>query len=75
MRPLLVRPLMQAFTVTVPAAETEVNRIGPPRCSSPSSGAGRQYPFDPASKIEAAPAEIAKLFGPEGAVAKFANET
>ena len=34
-----------------------------------------KYPFDPAAKIEAGPAEIAKLFGPDGAVAKFTNET
>jgi type VI secretion system protein ImpL len=76
LRPLLVRPLMQAFTVTVPAAETEVNRIWAAQVFEPFQRVlAAKYPFDPAAKIEAAPAEIAKVFGPEGAVAKFANDT
>jgi type VI secretion system protein ImpL len=76
LRPLLVRPLMQAFAVTVVPAETEVNRIWAAQVHEPFQRTlASKYPFDPASKIEAAPGEIAKVFGPEGAVAKFANET
>jgi type VI secretion system protein ImpL len=76
LRPLLVRPLMQALTVTVPAAETEVNRIWAAQVYEPFQRVlAAKYPFDPAAKMEAAPAEIAKVFGPEGAVAKFTSET
>ena len=34
-----------------------------------------KYPFDKASRVEAGPAEIAKIFGPEGAIAKFGTDT
>ena len=30
-----------------------------------------KYPFSPKSNIEASPAEIAQVFGPEGAIAKY----
>jgi type VI secretion system protein ImpL len=76
LRPLLVRPLMQAFSVIVGPTETEVNRVWAAQVQEPFQRvlAGK-YPFDPSSKIEAAPAEIAKVFGPEGTVAKFTTET
>ena len=76
LRPLLVRPLMQAFTVIVAPTETEVNRVWVAQVQEPFQRAlAAKYPFDPASKIEAGPAEIAKVFGPDGTVAKFTNET
>jgi type VI secretion system protein ImpL len=76
LRPLLVRPLMQAFAVIVGPTETEVNRVWAAQVQEPFQRvlAGK-YPFDPSSKIEAGPAEIAKVFGPEGTVAKFTTET
>ena len=76
LRPLLVRPLMQAFTVIVAPTETEVNRVWVAQVQEPfQRSLAAKYPFDPASKIEAGPAEIAKVFGPDGTVAKFTNET
>jgi type VI secretion system protein ImpL len=76
LRPLLVRPLMQAFAVIVGPTETEVNRIWAAQVHEPFQRAlAAKYPFDGASKIEAGPAEIAKVFGPDGAVAKFTTET
>ena len=76
LRPLLVRPLMQAFTVIVAPTETEVNRVWVAQVQEPFQRAlAAKYPFDPASKIEAGPGEIAKVFGPDGTVAKFTNET
>jgi type VI secretion system protein ImpL len=33
-----------------------------------------KYPFDRASRVEASPAEIAKVFGAEGSVAKFTEQ-
>ena len=76
LRPLLVRPLMQAFTVIVAPTETEVNRVWVAQVQEPfQRSLAAKYPFDPASKIEAGPGEIAKVFGPDGTVAKFTNET
>jgi type VI secretion system protein ImpL len=76
LRPLLVRPLMQAFAVIVGPTETEVNRVWAAQVQEPFQRVlASKYPFDPSSKIEAAPAEIAKVFGPEGTVAKFTTET
>ena len=76
LRPLLVRPLMQAFAVIVGPTETEVNRVWAAQVQEPFQRVlATKYPFDPSSKIEAAPAEIAKVFGPEGTVAKFTTET
>ncbi len=76
LRPLLVRPLMQAYAVAIPAAETEVNRRWEAEVYAPFQRtlAGK-YPFDVNARIEAGPAEIAKVFGPEGAIAKFSNDT
>ena len=76
LRPLLVRPLIQALTVVVPPAETEVNRVWDAQVYGPFQRtlAGK-YPFDAGSRVEAGPQEIAKVFGPDGAVAKFAGES
>ena len=76
LRPLLVRPLMQAFAVIISPTETEINRVWAAQVQEPFQRLlAAKYPFDPASKIEAAPAEIAKVFGPDGAVSKFTTET
>ncbi len=76
LRPLLVRPLMQAFAVIISPTETEINRVWAAQVQEPFQRLlVAKYPFDPASKIEAAPAEIAKVFGPDGAVSKFTTET
>ena len=76
LRPLLVRPLMQAFAVIIGPTETEINRVWAAQVQEPFQRLlAAKYPFDPASKIEAAPAEIAKVFGPDGTVSKFTTET
>jgi type VI secretion system protein ImpL len=75
LRPLLVRPLIQSYAVIVPAAETEINRIWAAQVHEPFQRtlAGK-YPFDRASRLEATPGEMTKLFGPEGGVAKFSEQ-
>lgn len=75
LRPLLVRPLVQAFSVMTRPVETEVNRIWVAQVHEPfvRTLAGK-YPFDRTSRIEASPSEIAKVFGTDGAIAKFAIE-
>ncbi|HSW04153.1 type VI secretion system membrane subunit TssM [Aquabacterium sp.] len=75
LRPLLLRPLMQSFAVLVAPAETEVNRAWVAQVHEPFlRSLAAKYPFDANSRIEAVPQEIAKVFGPDGAVAKFAND-
>jgi type VI secretion system protein ImpL len=75
-RPLLVRPLMQAFAVIVPPAEKEINRVWAAQVYEPFQRtlAGK-YPFDTTSHVEATSGEIAKLFGPEGSIAKFSEQS
>ena len=75
LRPLLVRPLMQSFAVIVGPSETEINRIWAAQVYEPYARtlAGK-YPFDGNAKIEASPAEIAKVFGPSGSISKFTTE-
>jgi type VI secretion system protein ImpL len=76
LRPLLVRPLMQAFAVVVAPTETELNRLWQAQVLQPFQAtlAGK-YPFDARSKVEAAPQEVAKVFGPSGAIARFAGDS
>lgn len=76
LRPLLVRPLIQAFSVMSKPVETEVNRIWVAQVYEPFiSTLASKYPFDPSSKIEVAPSDIAKIFGANGAIARYATET
>jgi type VI secretion system protein ImpL len=76
LRPLLVRPLMQSFAVVVGPTEIELNRLWQAQVLQPFQAtlAGK-YPFDARSQVEAAPQEVAKVFGPGGAIAKFAGDS
>ena len=74
-RPLLLRPLVGAFAAMKQPVETEINRIWTAQVYEPfQKTLADKYPFDKTSRTEAAPADIAKVFGAEGAIAKFANE-
>lgn len=76
LRPLLVRPLTQAMSALVPATETELNRQWAAQVHEPFQRTlAAKFPFDASSRVEATPAEIAKLLGASGSVAKFGNET
>ncbi|CAH0348885.1 type VI secretion system membrane subunit TssM [Aquabacterium sp. CECT 9606] len=76
LRPLLVRPLMQAFAVIVRPTESELNRVWMAQVFEPyQQTLSAKYPFDRASKVEASPVEVAKVFGSEGAVAKFVEQS
>ena len=76
LRPLLVRPLMQAFAVIVRPTESELNRVWMAQVFEPyQQSLSSKYPFDRASKVEASPVEVAKVFGSEGAVAKFVEQS
>ncbi len=75
LRPLLVRPLIQAFAVIVPPAENEINRVWAAQVYEPFQRTlSGKYPFDKNSRLEATPGEITKVFGPDGTVAKFSEQ-
>ncbi len=74
LRPLLVRPLMQTFAVIVQPSEAEINKTWQVQVLDPfQKTLAEKYPFAPASKVEATPAEIGQVFGPDGQIAKFVN--
>jgi type VI secretion system protein ImpL len=76
LRPLLVRPLLQAYAVTIQPTAVEVNKIWSAQVHQPfQQSLATKYPFAAGAKIEASPAEIAQFFGPEGAIGKFVTTT
>ncbi|MDD2975827.1 type VI secretion system membrane subunit TssM [Aquabacterium sp.] len=76
LRPILVRPLMQAYGVIVKPAEAELNRVWMAQVFEPYQRTlSSKYPFDRNARIEASPVEVAKVFGAEGAVSKFVEQS
>lgn len=76
LRPLLVRPLMQAYGVVVKPTEGELNRVWMAQVFEPYQRTlSAKYPFDRSARMEASPGEVAKVFGAEGAVAKFVEQS
>lgn len=74
MRPLLVRPLLQTFAAVVKPGERELNKIWLAHVYDPfRNKLAEKYPFSSTANIEATPAEIAQIFGPGGAIAKYAE--
>ncbi len=71
-RPLLVRPLLQTYTAIIRPAERELNKTWLAQVFDPfNRKLAIKYPFDANASIEAAPTEIAEIFGPQGAIAKY----
>lgn len=71
-RPILVRPLMQTFSVIVAPAELEVNKTWAAQVYEPfQRSLAHKYPFAPGARIEASNLEIGQFFGPDGLIAKF----
>jgi type VI secretion system protein ImpL len=76
LRPVLVRPLMQSYAVIVGPAESEINRVWAAQVYEPfAKTLAGKYPFASDARIEASNAEIAQVFGPDGAIAKFSQQT
>ncbi|MBU0917438.1 MAG: type VI secretion system membrane subunit TssM [Gammaproteobacteria bacterium] len=76
LRPILVRPLMQAFSALVPATEAELNRVWHAQVFEPYQRTlASKYPFDRSSRMEATQVELAAIFGTEGAVAKYLEQS
>ena len=75
-RPILVRPLMQTFAVIVKPTEAEVNKVWQAQVLLPfKQGLATKFPFSASSGAEASNEEIAQVFGPDGAIAKFVTTT
>ncbi|QID18112.1 type VI secretion system membrane subunit TssM [Nitrogeniibacter mangrovi] len=76
LRPLLVRPLLQTYAAIIRPAERELNKTWLAQVFDPyQHKLAIKYPFAPNAEIEASPTEIAQIFGPEGAIAKFVEQT
>lgn len=75
-RPLLVRPLIQAFVVVISPAEMELNRTWAAQVYEPfNKTLGTKYPFASDSRVEATSGEIAQVFGPDGTISKYVQTT
>ncbi|WP_229256012.1 type VI secretion system membrane subunit TssM [Duganella fentianensis] len=73
-RPLLVRPLMQTFAVLVAPVEQELNKTWLAQVLEPfRQTLAQKFPFTPAAREQASEAEIGRIFGPEGAIARFST--
>jgi type VI secretion system protein ImpL len=76
LRPLLVRPLMQAYAVVVGPTEAELNKIWNAQVFEPfQRNLSTKYPFTPDSRVEANATEMAQIFGADGAISKFTSNT
>ncbi|CAB3639709.1 type VI secretion system membrane subunit TssM [Trinickia soli] len=76
LRPLLVRPLMQAFAVAIEPASNEVNKVWNAQVYQTfETSLANKYPFSGDAKVEAGASEIAQVFGPDGAISKFVGTT
>lgn len=74
--PILVRPLMQAFAALVPPTEAELKRVWNAQVFEPYERTlASKYPFDRGSRMEATQVELAAIFGTEGAVAKYLEQS
>jgi len=72
LRPMLLRPLMQTYAAIIRPATEELNKTWLAQVHEPfSRKLAIKYPFSAQAGIEASPAEIAQVFGPEGAIAKY----
>jgi type VI secretion system protein ImpL len=76
LRPLLVRPLVQTFAMIVLPSESEINKTWQAQVVEPfQKTLAAKYPFAPGAQMQATPAEIGQVFGPEGSVARFVGST
>jgi len=72
LRPLLLRPLLQTYAAIIKPASDELNKTWEAQVYEPfNRKLAIKYPFAQKSNIEASPAEISQVFGPEGAIAKY----
>jgi type VI secretion system protein ImpL len=76
LRPLLVRPIFQSYAAIIPTAEMEINKIWKAQVYDPfNKTLLPKYPFNLQGGMEASRAEIASIFGAEGAISRFVTTT
>ncbi len=76
LRSLLVAPLLNTYEAVIEPSERELNKTWRAQVFDPfNRKLANKYPFSPESDIEAAPAEIAQIFGPDGAIAKYVEKS
>lgn len=72
LRPLLLRPLLQSYAAIIKPASEDLNKTWEAQVYEPfNRKLAIKYPFTARSNIEASPVEIAQVFGPDGAIAKY----
>jgi type VI secretion system protein ImpL len=72
LRPILVRPLMQSFSVIIGPTEAELDKVWRAQVLLPyQKGLATKFPFNGAATAEAGQEEIGVMFGPSGAIAQF----
>lgn len=72
LRPVLIKPLMQAFKVMMPTAQQELNKQWTAQVYQPfSNSLAAKYPFAAGARIEATPQEIGRIFGESGSISQF----
>lgn len=73
-RPLLVRPLVQAYATLIPPVEQEINQVWQAEVLGQWRGLAGKYPFSDSAN-EASMAEIAKFLKPgEGVLPRFVDK-
>lgn len=74
LRPILLRPLLQAFATLIPPAEQDLNRAWTQQVWGPWSTLAHKYPFADSAN-EATLAEVQKFLKPgEGTLARFVDQ-
>lgn len=72
LRPLLVKPLTQSFSVLITPAQNELNKVWAAQVYQPfSTDLAQKYPFTAGARVEATGAEIGRVLGETGSVGTF----
>lgn len=74
-RSLLLRPLMQVYKALLPPTEQYLNQAWQASVYRPfTAHLANKYPFDGNASIKATRSELARVFGPSGAIVTFINQ-
>ncbi|MDE2419994.1 MAG: type VI secretion system membrane subunit TssM [Gammaproteobacteria bacterium] len=74
LRPLLIKPLTQSFSVLITPAQNELNKVWAAQVYQPfSRDLAQKYPFTANAHVEATGAEIGRVFGESGSVSTFVS--
>jgi type VI secretion system protein ImpL len=72
LRPLLVKPLTQSFSVLMMPAQNELNKVWSAQVYQPFNlDLAQKYPFTASARVEATGAEIGRILGETGSLGAF----